>query len=193
MKITEAKEKLPLDFLTSTVSHSWEEVGNLKASIAGIKQTFSETDKVAKILQDLVDSYLICIGQLELFLDSKDYIDMPTEKELTEASQANSKFILKESDETNNAAQKIENLEDDDSTEIQAKLPDYRIDLEQTGDKIEIEVMPQENQDTDALEITEVEDKPEEVTDNSFEYFTDFEEPVYDPQTAAEIQDWLAK
>lgn len=78
------KEQLPIDFITSFVSKGWEEVGNLQASIAGINQTFSGTQKVSKYLQDLVDAYLIALGLMEAYLDKKDYLDMPDTEELQE-------------------------------------------------------------------------------------------------------------
>lgn len=78
------KEQLPLDFITTFVSRGWEEVGNLKAQIEGIKRTFSGTQKVSKILQDLIDAYLIALGQMELYIDKKDYLDLPDDKELQE-------------------------------------------------------------------------------------------------------------
>lgn len=78
------KEPLPLDFITSFVSKGWEEVGNLQASITGINQTFSGTQKVSKYIQDLVDAYLIALGLMEAYIDKKDYLDLPDTEELQE-------------------------------------------------------------------------------------------------------------
>ena len=60
------KEKLPIDFITQFVSKGWDEVGMLKASKDAIKTTFKETAKVESIIQDLVDSYLVWIGQMKI-------------------------------------------------------------------------------------------------------------------------------
>jgi len=68
------KEDLPMDFVTSFVSKSWDEVGVLKASIEAISKDFNNTEKVVSVLQDLADAYLVCIGQLELFLHKNDYL-----------------------------------------------------------------------------------------------------------------------
>ena len=77
MDLKESKEQLPISFLTDFVSRGWDQVGQLKETIASIKDTFSGTKKVEEILQPLVDAYLVCIGQLELHMQNKDYIEMP--------------------------------------------------------------------------------------------------------------------
>ena len=77
MDLKESKEQLPISFLTDFVSRGWDQVGQLKETINSIKETFSGTKKVEEILQPLVDAYLVCIGQLELHMQNKDYIEMP--------------------------------------------------------------------------------------------------------------------
>lgn len=101
-KLNEAvkKEELPISFLTTFISKGWDEVGMLKEEIAAIQHDFAGTTKVAKLIQDLVDAYLICIGQLELHLHNNDYISYP------EAEDAN---------------KLIEDLQD---TEIEIEEPD---------------------------------------------------------------------
>lgn len=82
MKILkESKEELPMSFLTNLVSRCWDQVGILQEEIAAIKKTFANTDKIEKIMQDLVDAYLVCLGQAELYLQDKDLIAMPEIKE----------------------------------------------------------------------------------------------------------------
>lgn len=71
------KEKLPVSFLTDFMSKGWEEVGYLKEASAAINRDFSDTAKVEAILQDLIDAYLVCIGQIELYLEDKDYVEYP--------------------------------------------------------------------------------------------------------------------
>jgi hypothetical protein len=44
----------------------------LKAQIEGFSREFNDTVKVCKVLEDLVDSYLICIGQLQDCLEKRD-------------------------------------------------------------------------------------------------------------------------
>lgn len=197
MKINESKEKLPLDFLTSTVSHGWEEIGNLKASIEGIKKSFSGTEKVEKILQELVDSYLICVGQLEMFLDKKNYIDMPEDSELKEAYNSKSDFILKESNEEDAEPFTAKKFEDNNKTEIFTDLPDYHVEVEQKGDKIEIELDPNKAQ-KDEIKIADDEYTfPDVQTNNDVnepsEYFVDFDEP--EPNTGADntILEWFSR
>jgi len=82
--IHESKEKLPVDFMTQFVSKGWEEIGNLKASRDAIKKEFKDTKNVEKIIQDLEDAYLVAVGQMELFLNDKNYVDIPEKSELKE-------------------------------------------------------------------------------------------------------------
>ena len=190
MKINESKEKLPLDFLTSTVSHGWEEIGNLKASIEGIKKSFSGTEKVEKILQELVDSYLICVGQLEMFLDKKEYIDMPEDDKLKEAYNAKAEFTLNESNEEDAVPFEAKKFEDNNKTEIFTDLPDYHVEVEQKGDKIEIELEPNEDVEVEEGDKDEIEiaDTPKS---NNFEFFSDFDDPEPDDATTGMILEWL--
>lgn len=83
-KLTESKEKLPISFLTDFVSRGWDDVGYLKETIKSISESFSGTKKVEKLLQALVDAYLVCIGQLEAHLQAKDYLDTDIDNKLTE-------------------------------------------------------------------------------------------------------------
>lgn len=112
------KEILPVDFIASFISKSWDEVANLKANISGLKQTFTGTKEIESILEDLLDAYLIAIGQLQQNLEKKDIVipnkDEPLKEELSEkAETVVAKLILDEKDaiEKYNAA--VEELEDD--------------------------------------------------------------------------------
>jgi hypothetical protein len=88
MKIlNEAKENLPISFLTDFISKGWEEVGYLKADIEAIKQSFKGTKKVEELIQSLVDAYLVCIGQLEAHIHDKNYIEYPEESGLGETKK----------------------------------------------------------------------------------------------------------
>lgn len=71
MEIIE-KEELPVSFITSFVSESWDRVGVLQDQIKSIESAFIGTEKVISVMQELLDTYLICIGQMESFLDSTD-------------------------------------------------------------------------------------------------------------------------
>ena len=86
MKILkEAKEKLPISFITDFISNGWDEVGILKADIEAIESEFSSTKEISKLIQDLIDAYLVCIGQMEAHLHEKDYIEYPEDSKLTES------------------------------------------------------------------------------------------------------------
>ena len=166
------KEKLPIDFITQFVSKGWDEVGMLKASKDAIKTTFKETAKVESIIQDLIDSYLVCIGQMELYLDKKDYLDIPEASELNEAANTDEDLKLQEDLELKNSG-------------------DFDVEVKQEGNKVKIEIEPKEEESETEDEEEETEDK--EVTKpDAFEYFMDFAEPTPDDEADQAIQDWLS-
>lgn len=172
------KEKLPIDFITQFVSKGWDEVGMLKASKDAIKATFKETTKVESIIQDLIDSYLVCIGQMELYLDKKDYLDIPEASELNEAANADEDLKLQEDLELKNSG-------------------DFDIEVKQEDNKVKIEIEPKAEEEPETEE-TEDEPETEEETDeetakpDAFEYFMDFAEPTPDAEADQAIQDWLS-
>ena len=162
------KEKLPIDFITQFVSKGWDEVGMLKASKDAIKATFKETTKVEGIIQDLIDSYLVCIGQMELYLDKKDYLDIPEASELNEAANTDEDLKLQEDLELKNSG-------------------DFDVEVKQEDNKVKIEIETKEEEEQEE----ETEDK--EVTKpDAFEYFMDFAEPTPDDEADQAIQDWLS-
>lgn len=166
------KEKLPIDFITQFVSKGWDEVGMLKASKDAIKTTFKETAKVESIIQDLIDSYLVCIGQMELYLDKKDYLDIPEASELNEAVNDNEDLKLQEDLELKNSG-------------------DFDVEVKQEDNKVKIEIEPKEEEPETEEEEEETEDK-EAAKPDAFEYFMDFAEPTPDDEADQAIQDWLS-
>lgn len=163
MKLIEKKELLPLDFLTSSVSQGWSEVGNLKASLEGIKQMFSGTNKVEKVIQELIDAYLIYIGQLELLIDKKDYLELPDEKDL-----------------------KASSLSEDLEIAIKPEADKVTLDITSIEDIKPIEDSFKE--DIVVLEPTTATSAT--ITGDPFEYFCDFEEPVISKEEASPYQAW---
>ena len=72
------KEALPTSFLTDMMSKGWEEVGYLKEASGAIKETYVNTAKVESLMQDLMDAYLVFIGQIELYLNAEKDIAATT-------------------------------------------------------------------------------------------------------------------
>ena len=171
------KEKLPIDFITQFVSKGWDEVGMLKASKDAIKATFKETTKVESIIQDLIDSYLVCIGQMELYLDKKDYLDIPEASELNEAANTDEDLKLQEDLELKNSG-------------------DFDVEVKQEDNKVKIEIEPKEEEpETEEEEEQETEEEAEDkavTKQDAFEYFMDFAEPTPDDEADQAIQDWLS-
>ena len=78
---TITNKALPVSFLTDFISDGWEKVGYLKSDIEVVQNSTGDTGKIESILQNLLDAYLICIGQLEDVLHDNSYLDQPTEQD----------------------------------------------------------------------------------------------------------------
>ena len=159
------KEKLPVDFITQFISKGWDEVGTLKASKTAIKDVFKDTAKVEEVIQDLIDSYLVCIGRMELYLDKKDYLDVPDQETLKEDLMPTV----------------IDNVQ----AAAEAALPDFEVAVKQDNDKIAIELEPKED--------VQDEEVPVEDDSEAFEFYTNFDEPEIDQETRETIHAWLNK
>lgn len=176
MKIlNETKENLPISFLTDFISKSWEEVGYLKADIEAIKQSFKGTKKVEDLIQNLVDSYLVCIGQLEAYIHDKNYIDYPEESGLG----LNENFELRETVEEVKAEDVLEVIEDklDLHGEKDMLIVAEKGQLDNPeAPKIETEI-DEEEFEILATNFHKDENKKESEVAEPFEYFVDFDEP----------------
>jgi hypothetical protein len=128
MKIlNEAKENLPISFLTDFISKGWEEVGYLKADIEAIKQSFKGTKKVEELIQSLVDAYLVCIGQLEAHIHDKNYIEYPEESGLGETKKETLEEDLNITVNTEKIEVKVEPEQVEEIEEIKvAKNPEIK-------------------------------------------------------------------
>ena len=164
MKILkENKEKLPISFLTDFISKSWEEVGYLKADIEAIKQSFKGTKDIEELIQNLIDAYLVCIGQLEAHISDKNYMEYPEESGLTKLEED---FELKVSNEGELVEIKADNLAAYEVKEEENKIVLLADDKDEPKDEEEIEE-----------ESEEVEEKTPTKEVDAFEYFVDFDEP----------------
>jgi hypothetical protein len=177
------KEALPLDFITSFVSKSWEEIGNIKANIEGIHQAFTGTSKIEEILQNLVDAYLICVGQLELYIDKKDYLDLPSLEKINESL----KEEVEEEDFTGTPEERTTHLDyvDPDPTDEKAVLPD-NITKEEDD---HCEKNPVINHDPDDKNVLKEELKESK---QAFEFFTDFDEPEKLDEGYTPFKEWTS-
>jgi hypothetical protein len=161
MKILkEAKETLPIAFLTDFISKGWEEVGYLKADIEAIKEAYKGTKPIESLIEDLIDAYLVCIGQLEAHLHDKKYLEYPEESGLTGTK-------LDEDLELKVSTDKIE-IKTEKHTPV---IVDEEDDIITIG--IDEEAPEEEFEAPRHMLIHAKEAHPAE----SFEYFVDFEEP----------------
>lgn len=163
MKILkESKENLPIAFLTDFISKGWEEVGYLKADIEAIKEAYKGTKPIEGLIQDLIDAYLVCIGQLEAHLHDNKYLEYPEESGLSGTK-------LEEELELKISSDKIE-IKTEKMTPVDVNAEDdiitIGIDEDATEDEIEPPVQPESKDNEPTV-------KPGEA----FEYFVDFDEP----------------
>lgn len=159
MKILkESKENLPIAFLTDFISKGWEEVGYLKADIEAIREAYKGTKPIEGLIQDLIDAYLVCIGQLEAHLQDKNYLEYPEDSGLSGDK-------LEEELEIKVSADKVE-IKTEKTTPVEVNEED---------DIITIGVAePEEKFDDSKLAMSD--EQVKRVTE-PFEYFVDFDEP----------------
>lgn len=185
-KLTEAKEKLPISFLTDFVSRGWDDVGYLKETIKSIKETFSGTKKVEELLQALVDAYLVCIGQLELHLQAKDYLDTDLKESVDIHVEGNEVTIADNSGE-DVAIIPVDPAKEEPCEGPECEVPPVVNPVEpiEVPAEVPAESEPFENAfEFEAPEAADVRkfEKPE-VAD----FFVDFDDPVGEPVTEKEL------
>lgn len=159
MKILkESKENLPIAFLTDFISKGWEEVGYLKADIEAIKEAYKGTKPIETLIQDLIDAYLVCIGQLEAHLHDKNYLDYPEESGLSGEK-------LEEDLEIRVSADKVE-IKTEKTTPVEVNEEEDLITIGVDEAEVKFDDSKLAMSDEDVSRVNE-----------PFEYFVDFEEP----------------
>jgi hypothetical protein len=159
MKILkESKENLPIAFLTDFISKGWEEVGYLKADIEAIKEAYKGTKPIEILIQDLIDAYLVCIGQLEAHLHDKNYLDYPEESGLSGEK-------LEEDLEIRVSADKVE-IKTEKTTPVEVNEEEDLITIGVDEAEVKFDDSKLAMSDEDVARVNE-----------PFEYFVDFEEP----------------
>ena len=174
-----AKEELPVSFLTDFISDGWAKVGVLQSSIEALKETYKGVSPIADLLQSLIDAYLVCIGQMEAHIEDKKYIEFPEDSKLAEALTEDVDIHISE-DEVSIS---------DDSGEEVAVIP---VEAEE-----EAKEESEEDEEEKAEEEAPIEDEPVEEPieapvekpENAgvFDFFVDFDEPIGEPATDADI------
>jgi hypothetical protein len=159
--LKESKETLPIAFLTDFISKGWEEVGYLKADIEAIREAYKGTKPIEDLIQDLIDAYLVCIGQLEAHIHDKNYLEYPEESGLSGTK-------LEEELELKISTDKIE-IKTEKETPVEVNEEDDLITIGIDKESIEAKI--------DAIEAQPVNKKPMPIEDQ-FEYFCDFDEPI---------------
>jgi len=189
-KLTESKEKLPISFLTDFVSRGWDDVGYLKETIKSIKETFSGTKKVEDLLQALVDAYLVCIGQLELHLQDKDYLDTDLKESVDIHVEGNEVTIADNSGE-DVAIIPVEPEAEQPCEGSDCNVPPVVSPVEPI--EVPAEVPAEIPADGEPFENAFEFDAPEAEGVKKFEkpevadFFVDFDDPVGEPVTEKEL------
>jgi hypothetical protein len=159
-------EELPISFITDTISKGWEEVGYLKDACAAIKSEYQNTEKVEQLMQDLMDAYLVFIGQLEAHLHQEDYIEAPVLDEPEDKPAEEPKVDVKEVEEPLPAAAV-------DIAPVEEINPDTEVDADAS------EVIADEgNFDDFKVDDTKLQAAKEPIAPtDDFDFFVDFDEP----------------
>lgn len=155
------KEKMPVSFLTYMLSKSWDEIGNIKDQLFGLDNMYTDAEILRAPLEQLLDSHLVFAGQLEALVQGTGEIKIP---EPTSIAPVEPEVV----------AQEILPEDDLGSQEI----------------VIEPIVEPVDDELDDNIEAPKPEVKePAKTFDTDFEYFVDFDDPVGDPLTDADLYD----
>jgi len=189
-ELKEAKEKLPISFLTDFVSRGWDDVGYLKETIKSISESFSGTKKVEELLQTLVDAYLVCIGQLELHLQAKDYLDTDLKENLAEDVDIhidNNEVRIADDSGKEVAVLPVEPETEDASSE--EAIPPAEANIPPVTEPAEEPIAADDGEFNTPFEF----DAPEADGVRKFEkpevadFFVDFDDPVGEPVTEKEL------
>ena len=163
---TLTKEVLPVSFLTDMISKGWEEVGYLRESSTAIRETYKDTSKVEALMQDLMDAYLVFIGQIEMYLEDNANISADATEE-SEPTPAAAKELPE-------AELKIEPINANDD------LPedDLVAEMESTEEKEDIKTFSDKPLDDFVDDIPIINPiAAQEEPKEPFEFFVDFDEP----------------
>lgn len=187
--LKESKEKLPISFLTDFVSRGWDDVGYLKETIKSIGESFSGTKKVEELLQALVDAYLVCIGQLEMHLQAKDYLDTDMDKDLKEdlVINVNDNGDVQVKADPDTVVSVDQNEEA--CSEQDCDIPPAEANIEPVIEPAEEPIVADDGEFNTPFEF----DVPEADGIRQFEkpevadFFVDFDDPVGEPVTEKEL------
>jgi len=195
--LTESKEKLPLSFLADFISKCWDEAGYLKETAKVVKQDFRETAEIEEIIQNLTDAYLVCIGQMEAYMQDKKYIEYPEAskkdalEEAIEIKIDNDKVEVAADEEVSMVADVDSNKVilsepcDSDTCEVEAS----EAGAEAVVSEIEAEAPEAEVELEDTEEVTEepIYNNNEKVEQEVADFFVDFDDPIGAPITDKEL------
>lgn len=164
---TVAKETLPVSFITDMMSKGWDEVGYLREASAAISEHYEETTKIEQLMQELMDAYLVFIGQLELYLhDKEDIVALATDV------VAETKDDVDETNTNNAVRSQVTKNE-------KPELPEAELEVKPISEPTNaLGRMTVEDDFKDfAAPNTELADIPTEEPEDAFEFFIDFDDP----------------
>lgn len=171
LKENMVKEKMPVSFLTYMLSKSWDEIGNIKDQLFGLDNMYTDAEVLRAPLEQLLDSHLVFAGQLEALVQGTGEIKIP-EVDAPVAPEKDAPVEVLPEDDLGSEPIVIEPV-------IEPKEPVVVIanDAELDDD---IEAKPEVKPEVKA---------PVKTFDTDFEYFVDFDDPVGEPLTDADLYD----
>lgn len=94
IKINEnKKEDMPVSYMADFISRGWQTVGMLQTDVEQLGKTFNKASKTVEIIQDLIDAYLISLGQMQELIGKQTKLDFPPEAKLTAEKSEEKKSI----------------------------------------------------------------------------------------------------
>lgn len=127
------KVELPADIVTGQVSAMWAEIGNLKQMIANLNSQYLKSGRVVAILQDLLDAYLVAVGQLELHLHDNNFLG-DSEEDSEDIADA-AKLTVAKGEEGQEESAEEEAPEDKDFPDVKFEAPVIKDEIEAKIDK----------------------------------------------------------
>lgn len=145
-----SKTELPADIVTGEVSAMWAEIGNLKQMIANLNSQYLKSGRVVAILQDLLDAYLVAVGQLELHLHDNNFLG-DSEEDSEDIADA--------------AKLTVERGEDNQEKSAEEEAPEDAIDKDFPDAKFDSPELKIDTREPVDVSDTVVDDFPEPVDD----------------------------
>lgn len=173
------KQELPVMLVTDFIARGWSQIGVLKDQIKAFSKEFKDAKAVTDSLQALVDSYLICVGELSAYLDKQHDLNPQAAAEALHEGVSQKQvmhdltaLLVDQTQAVRGYTNAIHRLEQPSQTkDVLKHISDEQL---QHIDQLTA-LLAKSGQKVDATRISD--QKETLTTAQPFEYFVDFDEP----------------